>query len=267
MPKIKKETLVKDILSNCPPFILCAFLHFTGDKSYFGMIYYIMVSFFAAFLAFEALRGKNYGAAFKSGTVKTDVFAYILAAGFFADFVNRCVSLYYVIDSNKYLVVLSVTIRVLSAVLALISSAYFVIVGKTFKEERYDFRMLKLLHLAPVFWCAARIVEVMEQAGVDLNGGADGTLKYIMLGFAVCFFFCFASEVENNSSAKKITVLFSKELTFFSALYVADYIFNCISRKALGYKYELLFCFTALSLCMFAYAFKRNIVTNGSTEN
>jgi len=233
-----------------------------------GAAFYGVTFVAVVLIALDAFKTKLSADAFEfNGKYKLNVFSGILAAGFFAEFINRCISVYYALDSTKYLVALSVSIRAFAAAFALLSATYFVFVSIYFSGGHYDFRSFKVLHLAPVLWTAARLLEAMEQAGVNALDGTGELLKYIMLAVALGFFFCFAREVENKNGANRVTLLFSTELAFFSMLYIADSAFTVSERAFQGISFEVIFALTAAALCLFSFAFGRNMINNTDTEN
>ncbi|MBR7072206.1 MAG: hypothetical protein IKI33_01130 [Eubacterium sp.] len=250
------------------PLVLRAVTCFIGLNSAFNIAFYALMAFGAVMLALSALCKKNYAPPFENTAGSAlSLFSCVLSAGFFTEFVNRCISVYYAVQSMRYLVLLAVLIRVFSALFALLSTVYFILAALSFGKGHYDFRFLKLLHLTPMLWAFARLLEAMEHAGVDTDDVSGGLLKYIMFAAALCFFFCFAREVENKNGAKRVTVMFSFELVLFSLLYTEETVLTLIIGRAKGFSYEMLLVLTALSLCLFSLVFVKNIIKNTCSEN
>lgn len=121
------------------------------------------------------------------------------------------------------------------------------------------------MHLAPVFWSGAKILSLMQYAISPLTD-IGGVLKYAMLIFAVCFFYCFASEIENDKGAKPSTVFFAREFSYFSMLFFIDSLVMLFSKSLKLTDENIVFSICALFICSFAFFFEKNIVFRSNSE-
>ncbi len=256
------------ILYAALPIIFRAVSYYIGITPMLNAVFIALVLIGAVMPAIDSFSVKNYAPAFcNCVNPRLKAFTFVLAAGFFADFINRCVSVYYVIENVRYFVVLGVLVRTVSALFALLSTVYFTFTAMSLGKSRFDFRNLKILHLAPVIWALARLFEALEQAGVDISDASGSILKYTMLFAALCFFYFFAAEIENSSGAKPLTVMFSNELSFFSLLFVSESVLALIKNGFSDLSYETVLVLTAAAMCVFGFEFRRNIIKNTESEN
>ncbi len=231
--------------------------------------YFVMLSALAAgaVIAFNSVSRKPYLPVFKSEKSRLlKLVSYLLSLGLFVEFINRCIASYYIFDGNSGSDVLPLVFRALGAAFALLSSIYFIPAGLTFGGERYDVRSLRVFHIVPLLWALFRLLEVMEQAGMDSKNDVSGVLKYTMLAFALCFFFCFAGEVESQKGARGLTAVFARETVFFSALYSADGAMLFLFKKPAALPFEATLYFTAFTLFLFSAALVKNIISDKFTE-
>lgn len=74
----------------------------------------------------------------------------LVGAAMFYDFVYRCISGYNYFSRNPYIELNYFIPLILAGVAALFCTVYFIAMGVSFVTDKYDFRQLKLLHLALV---------------------------------------------------------------------------------------------------------------------
>lgn len=117
------------------------------------------------------------------------LFVVSVAAGtaMFYDFVFKCVNCY------KYAAAVSQPrlnyfIPVcLAAMSALLCALYFIMMGVSFKTDRYDFKSFKYYHLVPLFWNLFVLFSMLT----DYDDGIyaeEKILHYIVLVFGMLFF-------------------------------------------------------------------------------
>lgn len=229
-------------------------------------IYYIVVILGAVMIALNSFRNKSYANAFIfKNDFHLNIFSYVACIGFFADFVYQCVEIFLSVDDGDYKNPIRFIPLCLICFFSLISCFYFYTVGLSFGDKNYDFRELKIMHLAPIFWSGVKILSQMQYAINPLKD-IGSMLEYILLIFAVCFFYCFASEIENDKGAKPSTVFFAREFSYFSMLYFIDGIVMLFSKSSSLTDKNVVFSVCALFICSFAFFFEKNIVFRSNLE-
>ncbi len=248
------------------------FLRALGAVAESGAVNYIFYAFSAIgamWIAADTLSVKNYVSIFslkKSSGMGT--MSYVMAVGLFIDFVGSCISLALLFFSGGFVAGIAVFTKLFTAAFAFISTVYFITAGMTFSGSRYDFRYLKLLHLAPICWIAGKLLEMLVDAGITSADDISGMFEYIVLAFSMCFFYSLAREVENENGAKRSTVMLSFELAYFSMLYSYSRVIEIIRSDFEEVNFDALFIVTTVALSLFCFFFYRNIVSEtNKTEN
>lgn len=229
--------------------------------------FFAVMIVFAAVNSYFPLRFKNSVSFIKNGLQpRTGAAAYAAAVGFFVSFVQSCLSLYYLISGGKYFTAVSVIVKTVIAVCALLSAIYFITVGMTLTTKRYDFRLFRLFHIVPVIWSAGGLLEIAENSGVSALYDVNGVLKFFVLAFSLGFFYFFARGI-NAEKVNRVTLLFAGELRFTAFVLFAD---SAITAAVNGFSEigaELLSCVTALTISFFCFAFECSIYIGNNTEN
>lgn len=112
-----------------------------------------------------------------------------VAAGvaMFYDFVFKCVNCYKyaaAVSQPRLNYFIPVCFAALSALLC---ALYFIMMGVSFKTDRYDFKSFKYYHLVPLFWNLFVLFSMLT----DYDDGIyaeEKTLHYIVLVFGMLFF-------------------------------------------------------------------------------
>ncbi|MCR5207603.1 MAG: hypothetical protein K6C14_03900 [Eubacterium sp.] len=236
---------------------------FSDAEPLSDIVFVISLAVFGALTAVPCFYKKSYAPAFSMPKSKAFGFlSYGLSFGLFADFINRCVSAAQLL-SDSAVFSTSLVIRVVTALSALISSVYFIVIGLSLSGSRYDFKSLKLIHIMPILWAGFCIMEGFENAGAN---GINSLLKYVMLSISLMFFYYSAREIDSEDGAMRISLVSSRLLTFTSFLYFADTFFMSIKEKTLYGGFESTLALTALFMLLYSFAFERNIIIN-TTEN
>lgn len=229
-------------------------------------IYYAVVILGAVMIAFNSFRSKSYANAFIfKNDFHLNIFSYAACIGFFADFVYQCVEIFLSVEDGDYKNLTHFIPQCLVCFFSLLSCFYFYTVGLSFGDKNYDFRELKIMHLAPVFWSGSKILLLMQFAINPFSDIGD-VLEYAVLIFAVCFFYCFASEIENDKGARPVTVFFARAFSYCAMLFFIDSIVMLFSKNSSITDENVLFSVFALFICSFAFFFEKNIVFRSNSE-
>lgn len=178
-----------------------------------------IVLFFLSCLAFilfipVLLKNKDLKNPFDKSKSKLLFFASAAAGiAMFYDFVFKCVTCYKYVQEVSVLRLNYFIPLCLSAISALLCALYFVMMGVSFKTDRYDFTSFKYYHLVPVFWNLFILFSLLT----DYNDGIyaeEKTLYYIAVIFGMLFFIKLMGSM--NSDYKKL-----KSLCFFGFAYSA----------------------------------------------
>ena len=224
-----------------------------------AVIYVALAAAALAGIAFESLKTKRYGNAFEfKNPFHLDVFSYIASAGFFLNFLTQCVLLYGALGA-KIMSLTYIMPIVMSGLTALISSVYFIIVGFSFGDKNYDFREFRLVHLVPMLWAISCVFNLIELSS-GFEKSIDSVLKYSMMLMLVCFFYCFALEVDSGGKAKNTTVLFARLFSYLSVLYFIDRLALVLSKKTVLFCGENSVALTGVMLCGFVFFFEKNVL-------
>ena len=261
------RTVTEIIIVTVPLFLRAlGFVKGSGTVNY---VFYAFSSLGALWIAADTLSVKTYSSVFSFGKSSgMGIMSYVLSFGLFLDFISSGISLALMLAGGGFVAGVAVFTKCFTSVLALLSSAYFITVGLTFSDGRYDFRYLKLLHLAPMGWIAGRLLEMLIDAGITSADDISAVLEYIVLALSMCFFYSLAREVENEGGARRSTVMLSFELAYFSILYSYSRIIEIIRARFEGVNQDALFTVTAVTLSLFCFFFYRNIVSEtNKTEN
>lgn len=207
--------------------------------------FYIFALATVIFVVLRTIKEEGYSNAFKlNKAYRLDALSYFACFGFFVDFVHQCVRIFLSVQNGDYRSFATMSPIILSCIFALLSCFYFITVAMSYSDIGYDFRRLKLLHISPMLWAFANVLNGFTEP-VSLLKEVDSIVKYFALCLAVAYFFCFAKEIENASSAKKSFVLFSRMFGYSSLIFFADRVMLIITGNA-----ELLDKNSILAVCL-----------------
>ena len=192
---------------------------------------------------------------------KAELKPYALCAvfGFMLEFIGTVIHACSFAD-EKYLNGAELVFVILTGVFALLSSLYFIAIALSCGKTAYDFKRLKVLHLAPFFWAMARVAAMVPEA-LSFKGGVFSVLKAAACIFAVFFFYYFVAEIGSSSGAKKQTVFFSKAFSYFTLLVFFSRCFELISKSAQLKDTESLFALSVFLIGLFAHFYRRQITS------
>ncbi len=228
-------------------------------------VYITLVAAAIISIAYESLKTRRYAEAFIfKNPFHLDVFSYIASAGLFFSFITQCVMLYNVLTAEKKSINLIIT-AVMGAVCALVSSGYFIIVGFSFGDKNYDFREFKLIHIVPMLWALSNVFSLVSLS-TGFEKSIDSILKYTAIMVLVCFFYCFALEVDSKGKAKSVTVLFARLYSYLSVLFFTDRLILVMTDNVSLISAENAFALTGVMFCGFIFFFEKNIYNNYLNE-
>ena len=228
-------------------------------------IYIALVAAAIISISYESLKTKRYAKAFEfKNAFHLDVFSYLTSAGMFLSFITQCVMLYSAFSTPKrsLTVILS---TIMSALCALVSSVYFIIVGFSFGDKNYDFREFKLIHIVPMLWALSNVFNLVELS-TGFEKSIDSVLKYTTVMILVCFFYCFALETDSDEKAHNTTVLFARLYSYLSILFFTDRLILVLTGNVRLFGAENAFALTGLMICGFTFFFEKNIFNNSNNE-
>lgn len=236
------------------------------DLSLFANYFYYLIVFSGiVFIGIECFKRKQYASAFVFENVfHLSFFSYVASLGFFADFIHQCVKIFFSIEneSNKnFTYFIPVCFICLTA---LLSSFYFVNVGMSFSDKNYDFREFKLFHMIPVVWALFHIIVNLSEA-VRFSRDIDDIIKYLVLIFSVCFFYCFASEIDNKNGAKRKTVFFTESFSFCSILFFINRLMLLLGKTVPLNDSDGVFALSCFLINGFVFFFSKNIISHSKT--
>lgn len=233
----------------------------------FSIVYYCLIAFGVLLIAFDSFKQKEYPPAFEfDNNFHLNGFSYLASLGFFADFVHNCVKLFFSAQDSSYKNLIFFIPICFSCLFALLSCFYFYTVGLSYGDKNYDFRELKILHLAPLFWSVAQVLSIMQQA-ISFFRNVDSVVKYAMLVFAVCFFFCFAGEIESDKGAKSATLFLARGYAYLSIMFFINRLMLLLSGNASINDSDGIFAVSVLLICAFVFFFEKNIISHKSIIN
>jgi hypothetical protein len=236
------------------------------SKTY-AIAYYVMLAFGVMLIAFDSFKNKDYPPAFEfKNNFHLNGFSYLASLGFFVDFVHNCVRLFVSAQDGSYKNLTYFIPICLSCLFALLSCFYFYTIGLSYGDKNYDFRELKVLHIAPLFWSVAQVFSIMQQA-ISFSRNVDSVVKYAMLVFAVCFAFCFASEIESSKGAKPITLFLARGYSYLSVMFFINRFMLLLSGNANINDDDGIFAVSVLLICAFVFFFEKNIISHKTTIN
>lgn len=237
-----------------------------GGGAVLTVLYYLALVLGIAFLAYDSYRVKAYSNVFVfDNRFHLDIFAYGAGVGFFIDFVSSMLSIYHSIDDKSYHILTSFVPLCVSCAFALLSSFYYIVVGSSFGGSNYDFRKLRVFHIAPLFWAGAKLFGILDQA-VGLLQDDIALLKYITLIFGVCLFFFLVNEVDNTDDANVHTVFLMRSFYYTGIMYFINQLMLLLSGSIYFTIEDGMLGVSVLLISGFMYFCEKNIIAHTSLE-
>lgn len=232
----------------------------------FAAVYILLAVAAVCAITLESLKVKKYANAFEfNNPFHLDTFSYIASAGFFLNFVMQCILLYSGLKNGEANITYILPL-IMSGLCALISSGYYIIIAFSFGSRNYDFREFRLIHVVPMLWAISCVFNFIElTTGIEMK--IDSVLKYLMIISVVCFFYCFAVEVDKSGDARRSTVLFARLYSYFSVLYFVDRLILVLSNHSVIFCAENGIAVTGIMLCGFTFFFEKNILHGYVNKN
>ena len=235
----------------------------TGDITVTGAcVFYLALAFGLAMLMIDSFRVKEYAPAFcYDSKFRIGVLGYLAAVGFFVDFVYGAVRIYGSVDSGSFHNPVDFLPLCICTLLSLVCSFYYVMVGLSFSSPAYDFKELKITHIAPVFWAVVKIISVLPQA-VKLSRDVDEILKYIVLIFLAGGLYFFAYEVSAQQGTHPVSMFMFRGSFYTGLLFFFDRIMLLLSGSSTVGDADGILSVTVLSISVFMYFFEKNIIAH-----
>ncbi|MFR5874945.1 MAG: hypothetical protein ACLUFN_00490 [Eubacterium sp.] len=230
----------------------------------FGIAYYVLIATGLVLIAVDSFKQKKYAAAFEfENNFHLNAFSYLASLGFFVDFVHSCVRIFFSAQDGSYRILVSFIPLCLICLFALLSCFYFYTVGLSYGDKNYDFRELKVLHLAPLLWSVSQALSIMHQA-ISFSRDVENVIKYTVMIFGVCFFFCFASEIESDGGAKPSTLFLARAYSYISVIFFIDRLMLLLNGNAKISDDDGVFSLSVLLISAFVFFFEKNIIYHKS---
>lgn len=235
-----------------------AILLFNLSDSINALFYFFFV-LGAIFVALGSVKQANVNRAFDYDKIKRlDVLSYCASAGFFVEFVLKAVTIYSLSQDNSYKSVVMFVPPCVACAMALAGCFYFFAVGMSFGDYGYDFRKLRVLHIAPIFWAIANSLGIMTQAISPLIE-VNSVVKYVAYVTSVIYFYFFARELESEDGAKKSFLISSSLFSYFALTYFADSIILLLTRNAEIWNENSFVALSVAMISLFSLFHQRNI--------
>lgn len=140
------------------------------------------------------------------------VAAYLVSVAFFIDFIFRCFLCYDLAEDAVYLQWNDLVSGGLTALFALLSCAYYFVVGRSYGGGRYDFRAFRFFHFVPAVWGLCRLLTILARL-VSVWADAQTVCEVLFLVALLLFLLSFATAVVTSRNAGRAVVFFGL-LTF-----------------------------------------------------
>lgn len=253
---------------------------FTAAAALIVRLYGILHGGTAANIVFYVLLAASVGIACVDGAVRKqfapaflfknrfhlDVFSVMTAGGFFLEFVSACHVLYQSVQSGLWHRPTVFAPQCCIAVFSLMSGFYFCCVAMSFHSERYDFRALKLWHLAPLLWALSRMLTLMTEAD-ELRGNPNAAMKYAALTASLVFAYLMAREVGREEGASRWTMMAAAVLPLLGEVYFFDSLMLLLAGKTALNAPDTVLAGTLFLISTFPFFFEKNIIYHTNTEN
>ncbi len=141
------------------------------------------------------------------GNRRLSLVAYLVSAAFFFDFIYRCFLCYDLADDAVYLQWNDLISGGLTALFALLSCAYYFIVGRSYGGGRYDFRAFRFFHFAPALWGLCRLLTILARL-VSVWADTQTVCEVLFLVALLLFLLSFATAVVTSRHAGRAVVFF-----------------------------------------------------------
>lgn len=197
-----------------------------------NVAFYICACVGAGFIILGAVSENISAKAFEiNDKSKLNLIAFATSVGFFIDFVHQAVLIFSTLQGDGYKGFSNLAPPIVASLMAIASSFYFFTIGMSYSDFGYDFRRLKVLHIAPVLWAIANSLGVMTEAISPLKE-VNSTVKYVTLIVSVFYFYFFSKEVDNNENAGKIFVMLSRLFSYFALMFFVDRLMLLLTKNA-----------------------------------
>lgn len=230
-----------------------------GVSNGINIAFYVCLAVGGLLIILGAVGEDNANKAFEiENKVDLKVFGYLSAIGFFIDFVHQATRIYSYFQEDGYKSLSIIVPICVACVMALASSFYFFTIGMSYGDFGYDFRKLRVLHIAPMLWAIANALGIMTEAISPLKE-VNSTIKYATLVVAVLYYYFFAREIDNESSAKKAFVMFSRMLPYLAVVLFIDRVMLLLTKNADMFDKNSVAGLSILLISLFALFHQRSI--------
>lgn len=237
----------------------------TGNINIFrACAFYLLVLGGVVVLLLDSRRHDDYAPAFcYDNSFRLDLLGYIASIGFFVDFVYNSVRVYLAVDNGSSRNLISFLPLCIGLAMALLCSLYYAIVGLSFGSTTYDFKELKLLHLAPIFWIVVRIISVLPQA-VKPGEDVDMVLEYVVLAMLAggCYFFAY--EVSSQERTRVASMFMFRSSFYTGLLFFFDQLMLALSGANSIGSVDGMLSITVLCISLYMYFFEKNIIAHSA---
>ena len=242
------------------PVVMRLFMNLSPVNSIYNIVFYAVYLLEVVLIGADVVRTPGYAKAFCFDNVfRLNVFSYLLATGFFIDFVVSVSQIINAFSGNMGINLIDFIPDCLCCILAFGCCLYFITVGLSFSGDNYDFRQFRYYHIVVLLWSIAKILTVLSEI-INFTYDLNQVIKYFVLIFGACFFYCFVSETERQEGAKKITVFFARVYAYCAVFYFIDRVILLFNTDTGLTHPDNFFAITALFAGVFAFFFEKNII-------
>lgn len=224
-----------------------------------NIAFYACAGIGAVFIVLASIGIENTSKPFElNGNKLLGILSYIASLGFFVDFVSQAIAIYTSLNSSGFKLFSVLFPLCAGSAMSFASCFYFFTIGMSYGDSSYDFRKLKILHIAPILWAIANVLGIMTEAISPLKE-VNSTLKYIAFIFAILYFYFFSKETFNNENAKRLTVSMAGLFSYVSILFFVDCAMLALTKNADVFDKNIVLGVTLLLVSLFALFHQRSI--------
>ncbi len=237
-----------------------------GFDKIVAVLTYLFISISFIYNYVDLKKRGSFGRAFNfDNAYKLDVFSYLVAFGFFVEFISNVATLVKLFLDKNGLIISYLVPIVMCALFALLSSFYFVMVGLSFGTRNYDFRSFKLYHIVILLWAIFKLMTLFGQV-IRITYDINAVLRYLSIMVLSFFFYYFVAEVESEDGASIYTVYCARMCAYCSGFYCLDRLMLLITKQVDLNSNNTYFAITLMFVCLFALFFEKSILHNNTIE-
>lgn len=234
-------------------------LSFLPSITIFTALFYIFFVSGIVLLGVETFKQKEFANAFNfENKFHLNFFGALAGVGLFIDFISSIFGLYSLFADKSHNALATGIPLGFECVLAFLGILCFWMVSASFsKGRRYDFRQLKYLNIAPLFWITSKGIVTLSNIA-DISE-IDNVLMYLSIIFGMLTFYYFARETESVTGATASCIFYFRVFTFVALMMFISRLELILGGVASVGDRNSLFAITILLVGAFVYFLEKNI--------